>query len=85
MVREYNESVITLQNGRSLGIALVKDGESYGIVAMDSDLSRSMFTRLFYQEGTGLKHFKKFSDERTLFGGRIIVWKVDWEGKEESS
>lgn len=83
MVREYNESVITLQNGRSLGVALVKDGESYHAVAMDSDLTASMFTRLFYQEGIGLKHFKKFSDEKSIFGNRIIVWKVDWEGKEE--
>jgi len=85
ILKEYNESIITLQNGRSLGVALVKDGESYRAVAMDSDLAWSMFTRMFYQEGIGLKHFKKFSDERTIFGGRIIVWKVDWEGKEESS
>ena len=85
ILKEYNESIITLQNGRSLGVALVKDGESYSAVAMDSDLTASMFTRLFYQEGTGLKHFKKFSDERTIFGGRIIVWKVDWEGRKEGS
>jgi len=85
ILRLYNESVITLQNGRSLGVALIKDGESYRAVAMDSDLTASMFTRLFYQEGIGLKYFKKFSDERTVFGGRIIVWKVDWEGKEENS
>ena len=84
VLKVYNESILTLQNGRHLGIALIKDGESYSAVAMDSDLTGSMFTRLFYQEGTGLNHFKKFSDERTIFGGRIIVWKVDWEGKEES-
>jgi len=51
---------------------------------MDSDLTASMFTRMFYQEGIGLKHFKKFSDERSVFGSRIIVWKVDWEGKEKN-
>ena len=51
---------------------------------MDSDLTASMFTRMFYQEGIGLKYFKKFSDERSVFGGRIIVWKVDWEGKEKN-
>ena len=82
ILKWYNESVITLQNSRSLGVALIKDGESYHAVAMDSDLTASMFTRLFYQEGIGLKHFKKFSDERTIFGGRIIVWKVDWEGND---
>lgn len=82
ILKGYNESVISLQNGRHLGIALVKDGESYHAVAMDSDLTGSMFTRLFYQEGLGLRYFKKFSDERTIFGGRIIVWKVDWGGIE---
>jgi len=84
ILREYNESVITLQNGRQLGIALIKNGESYRAVAMDSDLTGSMFTRMYYQEGIGLKYFKKFSDERSVFGGRIIVWKVDWEGKEKN-
>jgi len=51
---------------------------------MDADLTASMFTRMFYQEGIGLRYFKKFSDERSVFGGRIIVWKVDWEGKEKT-
>jgi len=83
-VKEYNESVFTLQNGRGLGFALIKDGEGYQLLQMDSDLTASMFTRLFYQEGIGLRHFKKFSDERSVFGGRIIVWKVDWEGKEKN-
>ena len=80
--KKYNESVITLQNGRNLGIALIKNGESYSIAAMDSDLAGSMFTRMFYQEGIGLKYFKKFSDETTIFGSRVIVWKVDWDGAE---
>jgi len=82
VVKEYNESVFALQNGRNLGLALIKDGESYRLLQMDSDLTASMFTRLFYQDGLGLRHFKKFSDERSVFGGRIIVWKVDWEGTE---
>lgn len=83
-VREYNESLVVIQNGRHLGLALVKDGDSYNLLQMDSDLTASMFTRLFYQEGIGLRHFKKFSDERSLFGSRVIVWKVDWEGKEKN-
>lgn len=82
IINRYNESLITLQNGRHFGVALIKNGEDYNAVAMDSDLTGSMFTRMFYQDGTGLKHFKKFSDERSIFGSHIIVWKVDWEGKE---
>jgi dolichyl-phosphooligosaccharide-protein glycotransferase len=82
MLKDFNESTITLQNGRNLGVALVKDGNSYQVIAMDSALTGSMFTRLFYQDGVGLKHFNKLSDERSVFGGRILVWKVDWGGKE---
>ena len=73
-----------MQNGRHIGVALIKNGESYQALAMDSDLTASMFTRMFYQEGIGLRYFKKFSDEKSVFGGRIIVWKVDWEGKEKN-
>jgi hypothetical protein len=84
IVKEYNESLLTLQNGRNLGLALIKRGDNYQLLQMDSDLTASMFTRLFYEEGIGLRYFKKFSDERSVFGGRIIVWKVDWEGKEKN-
>ncbi|MFH0867678.1 MAG: STT3 domain-containing protein [Candidatus Woesearchaeota archaeon] len=82
IVKEYNKSLINLQSGRGLGLALIKNGDNYEMLQMDSDMTASMFTRLFYQEGIGLKHFKKFSDERSVFGNRIIVWKIDWEGRE---
>ena len=84
IVKKYNESIITLQNGRGLGVALIKRGDSYNMLQMDEALTAGMFTRLFYMEGIGLKHFKKFSDERSFTGGRVIVWKVDWEGKEKN-
>ncbi len=84
ILKEYNENVINLQNNRGLGTALIKNGNSYSLLQMDEALTASIFTRLFYMEGIGLKHFKKFSDERSITGGRIIVWKVDWEGKEKN-
>lgn len=84
IVKTYNESVITLQNGRGLGVALIKDGDSYSLLQMDEALTAGMFTRLFYMDGIGLRYFKKFSDEKSVFGGRIIIWKVDWEGKEKN-
>ena len=42
----------------------------------------SMFTRLFYFEGHGLEHFKLFSDTTQVTGGRIQVWKINWDGGE---
>ena len=83
-VKEYSSNVVALQNGRPLGAALLPAGDSYSIVLMDADLTAGMFTRLFYMDGHGLSYFKKFDDQRSIFGNRIIVWKVDWEGKERN-
>ena len=35
---------------------------------------------MFYLNGHGLKYFDKFSDLSDITGGRIIVWKVNWNG-----
>ncbi len=82
VTKEYNESVLTLQNGRPLGAVLIPEGNSYNILLMDYALTGSMFTRMFYMDGHSLQHFKEFNDERSIFGGRIIVYKVDWDGGE---
>lgn len=59
--------------------ALLPDGKA---ILMDPLLAGSMFTRLFYYEGHGLKHFDKFSEKTQVTGGRIKVWNVDFEGNE---
>jgi len=84
MIKQYNGSLLNLQNGRPLGIALIPEGESYRILVMDYALTGSIFTRLFYMDGHGLEHFKKFSDEESVFGNRIIVYKVDWKGSDKN-
>ena len=64
--------------------ALVPNGKnSYASILMDPLLAGSMFTRLFYYRGHGLKHFNQFTYQRSVFGGQVFVWKVDWEGNEQ--
>jgi dolichyl-diphosphooligosaccharide--protein glycosyltransferase len=72
--------------GKLLGISVVLIPSSGGYSAMLSHptLANSMFTRLFYLEGHGLEYFDRFDDRRGVTGGRIIVWKVDWEGTNRS-
>jgi len=55
--------------------ALLPDGTC---ILMDPKLVGSMFTRLFFFDGQGLKHFTMFSDKKQLTGGKIQVWKVSW-------
>jgi len=50
-------------------------------ILMAPELSRSMFTILFFYKGVGLNHFDLVKEATTLTGHSIYVWKVDWEGK----
>ena len=67
---------------QDISIALVPSGDSFNAVFMQYPLGKSMFTRMFYLEGHGLNHFKRFSDKTSVLGERIINWKVDWAGNE---
>ena len=40
--------------------------------------AKSMFTQLFFFDGYGLDCFSKFDERQQVTGGKIIVWKVDF-------
>ncbi|MFP4117893.1 MAG: STT3 domain-containing protein [Candidatus Woesearchaeota archaeon] len=61
------------------GMTFIESGDSYQIALMDPLQTASMFTRLFFHDGAGTDHFDKVYDERGIPGGRVIIWKVDWE------
>jgi dolichyl-phosphooligosaccharide-protein glycotransferase len=57
-----------------------RQGNSWISSFSDKDaIDESLFINLFYFDGNNTKYFKKFSDKKTLFNQRIIVWKVDWD------
>jgi dolichyl-diphosphooligosaccharide--protein glycosyltransferase len=72
-------------NTLEFSVVLVPSGEGYSTLITHPYLANSMFTRLFYLGGHGLSYFDKFDDQRGVTGGRILVWKVDWEGKDANS
>lgn len=63
-------------------IVLIPSGQGYSSLITHPYLANSIFTRLFYLEGHGLEHFDRFNDQTGINGGRIITWKVDWEGND---
>ena len=72
--KEFNNTI-------GLSIVLIPTGDgNYGALMMHPLLDKSMFTTMFYLNGHGLKYFEKFSDTTDITGGRIIVWKVNWQG-----
>jgi dolichyl-phosphooligosaccharide-protein glycotransferase len=58
-----------------VGAIMLPGGQS---VLTHPDLTGSMFTRLFYLNGVGLKHFEKFYDQQGVLGQKVIIWKVKW-------
>lgn len=61
-----------------LSFMLIPEGSGFISQVALPPLGPSMFSKLFYFEAAGLKHFKKISDRTTVFGQRIIAYKVDW-------
>ena len=78
-----NVTRVDLEGGNS-NLDIVMWPNQKGIVAMASTslFAESIFTRMYYMNGLGLRYFKPFTNENQLIGGPIYVYKVDWDGKE---
>jgi dolichyl-diphosphooligosaccharide--protein glycosyltransferase len=63
-------------------MTMIPNGDQWGYVMMIPPLEDSMFTRLYFLDGHGLSKFEKFSDQQSVIGNRIVVWKVKWNGDE---
>jgi len=72
------QSMTYLQNPIELGIVAQKKGDVVTVLFTSPELAGSMFTRLFFFDGAGLKSFDRFYDTTTPYGDRILTWKVVW-------
>jgi len=60
-------------------VLLFKEGkENYKTILMDPELTKSMFIRMYYFRGNGLKYFSLIDTEETEGGNYIFVYKVNW-------
>ena len=59
-------------------VVLVPAGKGYNSIITDPRLAASMFTRLYFFQGHGLRNFEMFSDKSSATGQRIIIWKVSF-------
>jgi dolichyl-diphosphooligosaccharide--protein glycosyltransferase len=56
-------------------MVIVEDGE-YSSILLDRELATSLFSRLYFMKGKGLKYFEPFySDDKA----RIYVYRIKWE------
>lgn len=68
-IKEYEEN--------RLGYGIVYIDNS--VLFMSPELTGSMFTRLFYLDGKGIKRFEKVYGTTDVTGARIKTWKLKWE------
>ncbi len=72
--------------GKQVGVSfvLLPSGDGWEFIITDPAQANSVFVKLFYLEGHGLKCFQKFDDANQFSGGRIITWKVDYDCGQEN-
>ncbi len=70
------------ENAIPYSIALIPEGDSFKSILVSPELASSMFTKLFFYQGYGLKHFELFHHATDVTGADIYVWKINWEGRE---
>jgi hypothetical protein len=66
-------------------VVLIPNGNNWQFMMTDPLQAASIFTKLFFYEGHGMKCFEKFDDVRQITGGRIITWKVDFDCNQENN
>jgi dolichyl-diphosphooligosaccharide--protein glycosyltransferase len=80
--REINSTNLNQQ----VAVLLYPTGpQSYKSLVSSPELVTSIFVRLYFLEGHGLKYFREFDRQQLLTGGQIITYKVDWAGSVEKT
>lgn len=77
---EIKEVVFENSDMRS-SVLLLRENGNYELVVLDPELARSMVVRLYYFKGKGFKYFKLLYEKELPDKGRILVFKVSWDGK----
>ncbi|MBI2581174.1 glycosyltransferase family 39 protein [Candidatus Woesearchaeota archaeon] len=73
-------SVILVPQGEWLGSS--NSYSSYYAAVASPEQAAGMFTRMFFMEGKGLKHFKLLTHNRGLTGTNVYVYKAQWDTLE---
>jgi hypothetical protein len=60
-----------------VSVFILDNNDNYAAIALDRDLAKSLFVRLYFMNGFGLQHFKRFIDAAD--GNNYIgVYKIEW-------
>ena len=66
----------------SFSIVLIPTNGGFDSILVSKEHATSLFMKLFFFDGHGLKHFKLISDTKSFMNQRVQVWKVYWEPQD---
>ncbi|MDD5005213.1 MAG: STT3 domain-containing protein [Candidatus Omnitrophica bacterium] len=72
------EKVLEGSNSEYSVLIFKGDGDAYKNIFLSKDLAKSIFSRMYFFKGEGLKYFKSVSAEKTPEGDFIYVYKIEW-------
>ncbi|MFA5101130.1 MAG: hypothetical protein WC547_09635, partial [Candidatus Omnitrophota bacterium] len=62
-------------------VLLLQDGDNFKAVQLDRELGQSLFNKLYFLKGKGLRYFKPFTDNGEA-QNYIGVFEIDWKAYE---
>lgn len=78
-ILENNElkEIVYPDNQPAPSVLILKEKETYQAIMLNQNLAKSIFSRLYFLNGLGLKHFKPFLEEKDGEGA-IKVFEIIW-------
>jgi hypothetical protein len=76
-VKEYNKDTA------GYGAIIYPASGGYRSIVMSTEQTMSVFTRLYFFKGVGLKYFEKISTKTGVDGTEINLFKVNWNPNKE--
>lgn len=67
--------------GSNVGFSVLlfkADQDSYNTIFLDRDLAKSLFVRMYFLNGEGLKYFKVLHKEKTQEGNLVYIYDIQW-------
>ena len=71
------ESVLEDSNMQD-SVLLFKEEDKYRSILLDRDIAKSMFVRMYFLRGEGLRYFKKVFEQKTPEDNFVYTYEIEW-------
>ena len=72
------KEIACLNSDSPVSVLIFKDNDQYEALLLPDELARSLFVRLYFLNGAGLKHFRPFIDAENQ-EGHIRIFEIIWD------